>query len=553
MAKHTLIAMSVPIYTINDEKPANQHAFDLARDTIARSLRVEDMAYMLPGAHHDRSSQTLKNCIIALDGDTPNVPYQLLSPSWAFGISVVRLSDEDSFRLNQAMGSDRSAYLDRLLAHIPSMTTGNEVNIGPLLEANATCDHDDDQWISGFDSDDCCAGVYATIEDHPPPFKGRKSHIGMTRGYKANYIVVRAGAGRAAESFHVKLQSELRSGKSLNAAMEAVAKSVKATNADALLRRLVAAGKRNRARIVLAVAKALNLTDVTTSLDHNSNQISGSRQMATLHVDTVTNVFERSNVPQAELAGSSKMLYFAGSVAPASSQGMVISSNIAEGFVMYRPPSDGTATGMDWTRASATTTVSNAMYGSLPFYSEVVLDDTAAMEIAKQSIVEFVNATVSLCTQTTDPSEYVKQVVCQSHPDSEWLRRHFRWHPQSLRRRTGINGALAQRGNDKSLTNVILSHIEPPSLWGMFSPSSHAQWARSMSTHELKTLTLRPKLVLIAHAEFSKVRTVARSLSESIDALIESRSKEVSTTHTLPPSGYDMDSLRSETHSVQLC
>jgi hypothetical protein len=352
---------------------------------LTERLRPTDEGYLLPGTHHDGS---LRNVILALDPEAKaGQVYQLWNPAWAEGIAVVRLGDTSVTRL-LATSDSRKEALASLRATIKNELVDSRVSVGPRLSAAGNHDHEDDDWECGFDGEHCSAGLYSAMEDRAPSQQGRTARLGTTRGHPAHYLVVRAGAGKAAEEFHGKLIERLGHGSSIEEALIGIAEEMKLEGGvEGLLKRLTAAGKRNRARIMLKIATALGIeAELMTSLDHGSNPSHGTRQMAALDVDTVTNVFERSGVASGESGRNNYIAYFGGTTAPKSSQGIAICSNVAEGFFLFRAPTN--AIEGSSVRSSSTMAIQNNTYGSIPFTSELLVRDSSIMSELEQTYRE---------------------------------------------------------------------------------------------------------------------------------------------------------------------
>lgn len=495
--------MSSAVYTVSEWRPSDAQTFEEAKKALTGQLRSNDEGYLLPGAHHDGT--VLHNVICALDPDTkPEQIHKLFNPAWGEGISVVRLQDIDVSRMLQTSES-RKAALKALSGNIKNELVDSRISVGPQLAGEGNHDAEDDEWECGFDGEFAMAGLFSAMEDRAPAHQTRTARLGTTRGHPAHYLVVRAGAGRAAEEFHGKLVEQLTKGSSIEEALSTIAKDLKVEGgSDGLLKRLVSCGRRNRARLILKVANAFGIqAELMTSLDHGSHPNHATKQMAALDVDTVTNIFERSGVASGETGRNNYMAYFAGTTAPKSSQGVVICSNVAEGFILFRPPTNATEGAS--IRSLTTMTIQNTTYGSIPYTSEMLVrDNVLVKEIEELHIQQLKSRPVQ--HEAAQASE-----LASVHPDAEWIDQHFIWHtPNSNRRRQ------ASQREDADLS-MIMSRFEPPSLWGTYAPHGYASWGHTMAIHELSTLRLRPELVLLAGSELAKLRGAARAVSSQLN------------------------------------
>jgi len=513
--------MSSAVYAISEWRPLREQQYESVKELLVNKLRSTDEAYLLPGAHHDESA--LRNVILALDPDSsPEKTIQLLSSQWAHGVAVVRLGNVAAEML-LSTPQRREVSLKILSDCVANELTSSSTAVGPQLKADGNHDLEEDDWQCGFDSEQCCAGLYSAMEDRAPSKQGRIARLGTTRGHPAHFLVVRAGAGKAAEEFHGRLIDHLSRGKSLHASLESIATEINAEGGvEGMLKRLTSAGRRNRARIMLQIGKALNISaDMMTALDHGANAAHGTKQMAALDVDTVTNVFERNGVANGDAARGHYYAYYASTTAPKSSQGVVVCSNVAEGFVLFRPTigSGNDATEASINRAGSTMRINNNTYGSIPFMPEALHADAEVFKLIEESYLgQIERSSGAACRKTpkvsdsdkSNPSHYTPLNVASSivsmHPDVEWIDHHFTWHTAS--------GAPRRRAAtvDNSLLTEIVARIEPPPLWGTHAPLGYNNWGHTMAIHELSHLRLRPEVVLLAGCEMSKMRGTARSI-----------------------------------------
>jgi len=523
--------MSSAVYAISDWRPLRQDQYERVKQLLIDKLRASDEAYLLPGAHQD--DQALRNIILALDPDAPpEKTIQLLSPQWAHGVAIVRLGNAAAEAL-LSTSQRRQNSLKILSDCVANELTSSKTSVGPQLKAEGNHDLTEDDWECGFDSEQCCAGLYFAMEDRAPSKHGRVARLGTTRGHPAHYLVVRAGAGKAAEEFHGRLIDHMSRGKSLHASLDSIASELSSEGGvDGMLKRLTSAGRRNRARIMLKIGHALGISaDMMTALDHGANAAHGTKQMAALDVDTVTNVLERNGVANGDSARANYYAYYASTTAPKSSQGVVVCSNIAEGFVLFRPTvgTGNDATEASINRAGSTMRINNNTYGSIPFTSEALHPDSEIFQLVENAYVSQIERDGPASCQTKiekhgqvaglAPSDLPLQRIPSNaasgvrslHTDADWIDQHFTWHTASsaVRRRAATN--------DNSTLTEIVARIEPPALWGTHAPLGYNNWGHTMAIHELSHLRLRPELVLMAGCEMSKLRGTARTIAGAFE------------------------------------
>lgn len=445
------------------------------RDLLVKHLRVSDEAYLLPGCYISQSTSAPRNVVLRIPSAVTEkaVPYRLFSRDWAHGTSIVRLPDGavDGFIHDP---DARAAIFERLRNSISSELKNLSVAIGPSLRASSNIDLPEDaDWVCGFDSDSCCAGVYAALEDRPPSGKLRPITPGTTRAHPAHYLVVKCGAGRAAEEFHSRLQDELRTGIGLTDALETISTEMTGSvDPQAVIKRLASVGRRNRSRVMVLLARALGIdATIDTMLDLAAG-VHSTHQTAILQTDTVTNILE------VEANDASHWLYFGGSVSPRHSQGIALCSNVADGFVLLEEVSGGVA------QQRAETLVRNQLFGSLPYGSEMLMTSEEAF------------ATVTADHTAADAAG------TQAHPDAKWVRRHFAWQ-------TPLSHSATRKQPEY---DELVAEIEPPVLWGTHAPLALTSWARQLECHELSPLRLRPDLVLLAGGEPACVRSATKSI-----------------------------------------
>jgi len=431
-------------------------------------LRPSDEAICLPGAQRSKASMTFKNVVMTLDGEEGNVPYKAFSSDWGHGTSLIRIPTQAAEGLLRSLKT-RQELLQKLANGIRSELT-DDLDVGPHLTSADNRDEADDAWTDGFDGPNCCVGLYAAMELHAPP----NGTVGMTRPSKAYYLVAKAGAGVAAQEFSAQFNGLAQEGRSLNQIFSGDPMS------EAHLNRVAAAGRRNRARILLRAAKVLGIAaEIDAVPDHAAHPEHGD-SVAMLLADCCGNMLERA---PAAGGAARRWRYFAGAVAPKTSQGVVISSNVAEGFVFF----DGTQLETGATR------LSHEGHGSAPLGSARLVSTSDAIHKAVEGHMANPNGGA--------------QASC--HPDSAWIRARFSWRTK----------AVGPGGQSKSATEKgLVERIEPPQLWGTHAPLDATQWAHEMSLGKFAQVNLHPEVVVLSGAEPTMMRAaVARASSSAAE------------------------------------
>lgn len=180
---------------------------------ILNSLRTSDEAMVLPQAHVSPESGTLKNVVMRLCGSEPGLNPDIFSPMWFSGVSVISVSSE---RAESLLSSDakRREMILALAKSVPSEMQDTQIQVGPCLDGDEE-DRDTDQWIPGFDGPGCCVGLYSSAHSRAP----EAQLDGMSRVHNSYFLVCKAGAGLAGQTFHARLSAALRSGSTLDEAL----------------------------------------------------------------------------------------------------------------------------------------------------------------------------------------------------------------------------------------------------------------------------------------------------------------------------------------------
>lgn len=449
------------------------------RSALVEALRVGDEAIMLPGASRSPASLSFKNVVMTLAGASPAAPFRALSSDWGHGVSVVRVPTEAAERALASPERRRSA-LRALVAAIPNELAGSG-DVGPNLDSANARDLPGDAWTAGFDGSGCCCGLYSATELRP----ARGAPAGMTRAHKSYFLLAKAGAGRAAQQFHQRLGGLAASGQSLDAIFAGGARTL----ADAHIQRVVAAGRRNRGRLVLAAAEALGLSADVDSVPDHACCLDAAQPTAILMADAVTNTLER--VTPAGASNGSAWRYYAGAVATTASQCAVSCSSAMEGFVLFLPSEAG-GTGA----TGRALRVRNVCHGAIPFGSRRVASARDALAVA-----------VAAHRKAAQAAQVSSDEAVVAHPDGRWVGSRFGWKTAAPRRRLGGNGsdgaAVLKHASQHSLNPAV---VEPPQLWGSHAPIEALAWTLQLGMSGFRAVVLSPEVVALAGAEPAALR-----------------------------------------------
>ena len=420
------------------------------RNSLLSSLSANDEAVLLPQASKSVESDGFKNVCFRLRGDSSPVNPAVFSTRFYDGLSAVRLNDADAKVVNAILKDPvrRANMLQLLKTTIRSEVSDSELVVGPKLECDAD-ERDSEAWVCGLDSTSAFAGVFETRHNRPP---AGSTETGMTRPYTELFLVVRAGAGVASQTFQSRLTTALAAGATLDACLEEDTSPPGST----ALRRLQRAGSRNRTRILAELADALKLTGVASVGD---TECRSRTRMAVAHIDLQVNTLSKNEetISTTNSIQNSSWRYVT-AVDCLSSTGAGTLSNAAQGLVLFAPPTA--------TSGIKTTPVRNECMNSLPFSTQRVMTERQAVE-----------------------------VICKAgkqHPDHDWIRERFAWR----------NSVADERG----------AEIEPSSLWGSHTATSWTKsFARELAVSDLEPLVLSPELVVTAGLTAGKLRAVLRA------------------------------------------
>ena len=418
------------------------------RNALLGSLRSCDEAILLPQSHQSIESGAFKNVTFRLCGATGGVNPALFSHDWFSGVSLVRIRGCDVARVDALLEdpASRKALLERLKNRIQSQVADPDLQVGPQLESDELeRDVEDSTWKAGFDAPNCFAGIFSAEHSKVP--EGGKS--GMARVHKDYFLVCRAGAGVAASTFHSRLVASLQKGLSLDQALE----SEDSKPGAQALRRLTAAGTRNRARILLDTAEEIGLIDIASVGDQAARN---KHRGVVPDVDTITNTIRKlDDTPR-------PTWQYSACVDGALSKGVLTLSNQADGIVLFM--TDG---------GDAKVLLKNEMWSCIP--------STSKRTTAARSMVD------TVVSNYTGPS-------AGEHPDASWISAHFSW-------------------KNRTFTDTQ-PEIEPFGLWGAYGGEQFVQsFARELGVANYKAVRLRPELVCSAGVDAGKLRAIVKAVA----------------------------------------
>ena len=410
------------------------------RNALLRTLRPGDEVVLLPQAEQSSDSASFKNAVFKLGANEAEIPASIFSSRWFDGVSAVRLDDRDVEPLLRDPAR-RKAALAKLAATINSETADSSVAVGPQLDGDSN-DRDKAEWVAGFDGQTCCVGLYCSEHSRAPDV----GMSGQNRVHRESYLVCRAGGGVAATTFHTRLLSAIRKGRSLTEALEGGTEP-----GPQGLRRVSMAGSRNRARILLKAAEVLGFARVPSIADQPSNgRLRGAVPTLDVHVNSLRRIDDH--------------FQYCTGLDCAISQGVISSSNVSDGFLLYVSSQHG-----------AKLTVRNDATSCVPFSTPRLVTNKALAEKVVKAVLE------SRRTKTA------------SHVDDEFISERFSWRNRDF-------GA----GSDEILPFCLLgSHSEE---------TFTSTFARELGLAQATQCRLRPELVLLAGVDPAKLRGVVGAL-----------------------------------------
>lgn len=417
------------------------------RDSLSKALRPEDEAVLLPSADLDPTSGKYENIVFRFDATTKDVPTTAFSPAWGVGVSAVKVSGPWVDRVLADPGQ-RHKCLQRLREVVESQTADPNAVVGPHLDGDEN-DRDLSEWTAGFDGPACFVGLYSAEHSCAPDACLR----GRDRCHATNYLIVKAGAGQAADQFHSRFMTALKTGQALS---EIFAENTGTAGLAAGLRRVTRAGSRNRSRILMLAADALDAPMIDSVPDQSS---AGRYRAAVTAVDVGVNVLRK-----VEDRKDAKQFQYCTGVDAAVSQGLLAMSNLSDGVVLFLSEN-----------GEVRQTLRNEAYASLPFSSPRIASDR---DLAATVVKEYKAA-----AKHGGPANI----------DHAFIRDRFVWK----------NRQFAPQDAD----------IEPLALWGSHDRECFfAKFARELGVSKCQVVRLRPMCVCVAGMEGGKLRAALRSM-----------------------------------------
>jgi len=418
------------------------------KDSLAKALRPEDEAVMLPSADLDTTSGKYENIVFRFDGTEKDVPHTVFSPAWGTGVSAIKVHGVWVDRI-LADPQHRQKCLAKLRELIDSQTADPDTVVGPHLDGDEN-DRDLKEWTAGFDGPACFVGLYSAEHSCAPEQNVR----GRDRCHSTSFLVVKAGAGQAADQFHSRFMTALKTGASLSD----VFAEGDPNSLAAPLRRVTRAGSRNRSRILMLASEALGAPMIDSVPDQSS---CGRYRAAVTAVDVGVNVLRK-----VEERKESKQFQYSTGVDATVSQGLLAMSNLADGVVLFLSEN-----------GDVRQTLRNEAHSSLPFSSPRLVSDrdlTAAVVKEYKAAAKQGNGS-------------------HANVDHAFIRDRFTWK----------NRQFAPTDAD----------IEPLALWGSHDREGFfAKFARELGVAKCQVVRLRPMCVCVAGMDGGKLRAALRSM-----------------------------------------
>lgn len=416
---------------------------------LINTLRAQDEAVVLPQSHLSPESGAVKNVVMRLDGSCDGLDPKVFSPDWFSGVSVVHVPSAAAEALLSS-NEKRKCVVQALAQAIPSEMQDSQVQVGPELDGDAE-DRDTSPWTAGFDGPGCCVGLYSATQNRAPDAR----MDGMSRAHLSYYLVCKAGAGIAGQTFHSRLSSSLKKGQTLDEAL-----SDSGYPGSRALRRVTMAGRRNRCRVLTAAAQSMGFLTLDTIGD-NASPTTSPYRIAIPAIDCSYN-----SITQVEAGARKVWQYCSGCTDGALSKGRVCSSNVSEGFVAFMNPN-----------GDMKFSCRNEAHGALPF---------STPRIASNRDVVF---------RETEAYKQAKARSTAVHPDHEWISTHFAW-------------------SSKNFGNGV--DMEPTSLWGSHESEQFvAEWSRELGVAKAQPVRLQPQLVALSAMEPNRLRVASKAVSEA--------------------------------------
>lgn len=422
-----------------------EHCTAQLRQALQNNLRLYDECIVLPQAHRSSESGGFKNVALRLSGTEADLSPEVFSPNWFGGVSAAIVDSKIAEQLLKDPAK-RAAALKRLAAAVPSEMESSDVTVGPELDGDPH-DRDIKTWVCGFDGPGCCVGLYSAAQSKAPEVGMQ----GLNRSHHVYFLVCKAGGGIAAQTFHARICAALGKGQSLD---ECLANGNE-PGAQAL-RRVGMAAQRNRGRILVLAAEALGFHTIDTIGD-NASPEGNQYRVAVTQLNVHTNVLRKLD----ESSGSGTYHYAAGCIDVTTSHGLIASSNVSEGFVMFTDSDGGYRINLK-----------NGAHNTVPFA-------TVRLQGNRDIVMK--------------AADLHKKSGSRAHPDSEWIRERFAWKAKNF----GID-------------------MEPPPLWGSHASEEFVTaWGREIGVSNCKVVRLQPEMVAIAATEPAKLRAAAKHVNGS--------------------------------------
>lgn len=422
------------------------------KQAIVTSLRVCDEAIVLPQAHKSPESGVLKNVVMRIDGSVDGLDPEIFNPNWFAGVSVIHFPTEKA-ELILSSDTRRREAMKKLSDAIPSELKDSQIQVGPELDGGEQ-DRDQEKWEAGFDSCGCCIGLYSALQNRQPD-----AHLrGMSRAHKAYFLVCKAGAGICGQTFHARLKASLKSGKTLDEALDQ-----DGSPGARALRRVSMAAKRNRGRLLNIAATTLGFHSVDTIGD-NSSPMTSPYRVAIPAVNVVYNA-----LVQVQAIGDRRVWqYTSGCVEQSLSQGTVSCSNVSEGFILFTQQT-----------GDLRYSVRNDANNAIPF-------GTTRMTNNRDIIFK----------ATEEHKKAIKNREA-AHQDSSWIKTHFTW--------------------DSKQFSPNQVDMEPAPLWGSHDCERFiSEWGRELGLSKASTVRLNPEAVVLAAIEPGKLRVAVKAVEREL-------------------------------------
>ena len=256
---------------------------------LETKCNVSDSAFCLPTAHTSVDSGALKGVTLRLVGDVSPVSPDLFSQNWFCGVTVVKIPNDAVERL-VSTSEQRKDTLNKLVECTHSETQDIRLKIGPTMMGDSH-DNDTGAWMCGFDGPGCCVGIYSASANKAP----NKECVGMNRAHRNYYILCKAGAGVAGQTFHSHFTASLNRGATLDEAL-----GDGGTPGRSALYRLGEASRRNRGRIIASCCEKLEL-DYIDSLPDNMSPPGCPYRLAVPHFECTYNSIYKLDISKSSV------------------------------------------------------------------------------------------------------------------------------------------------------------------------------------------------------------------------------------------------------------